>query len=120
MLHGSFSYVMQDDDGQTCDVHSISAGLDYPGVGPEHSYWKDTGRVTYTFCEDSDALAGFDALARSEGILPALESSHAVFRAMEQARQMTQGPGHRRLPLRPRRQGRGGDCPADEASAMAG
>jgi tryptophan synthase beta chain len=89
ILHGSFSYVMQDEDGQTCDVHSISAGLDYPGVGPEHSYWKDIGRVTYTYCEDRDALAGFDALARFEGILPALESSHAIFRAMEQARQMS-------------------------------
>lgn len=88
VLHGSYSYVMQDDDGQTCDVHSISAGLDYPGVGPEHSYWKDAGRVTYTFCEDRDALTGFDALARNEGILPALESSHAIFRAMEQARKM--------------------------------
>jgi len=88
VLHGSYSYVMQDEDGQTCDVHSISAGLDYPGVGPEHSFWKDSGRVTYTYCEDRDALAGFDALARSEGILPALESSHAIFRAMEQARQM--------------------------------
>jgi tryptophan synthase beta chain len=88
VLHGSYSYVMQDDDGQTCDVHSISAGLDYPGVGPEHSYWKDTGRVTYTYCEDRDALTGFDALAQNEGILPALESSHAIFRAMEQARRM--------------------------------
>ena len=63
MLHGSYSYVMQDEDGQTCDVHSISAGLDYPGVGPEHSYWKDTGRVHYTCCEDDDALPAFDALA---------------------------------------------------------
>jgi tryptophan synthase beta chain len=88
VLHGSYSYVMQDEDGQTCDVHSISAGLDYPGVGPEHSYWKDTGRVTYTYCEDRDALTGFDALAQNEGILPALESSHAIFRAMEQARRM--------------------------------
>lgn len=88
VLHGSFSYVMQDADGQTSDVHSISAGLDYPGVGPEHSYWKDSKRVTYTYCEDSDALLGFDALARNEGILAALESSHAVFRAMEQARNM--------------------------------
>jgi len=88
VLHGSYSYVMQDEDGQTCDVHSISAGLDYPGVGPEHSFWKDSGRATYTFCEDQDALAGFDALAQCEGILPALESSHAVFRAMEQARSM--------------------------------
>src|SRR6476659_9109639 len=88
ILHGSYSYVMQDEDGQTCDVHSISAGLDYPGVGPEHSYWKDLGRVTYTQCEDHDALSAFDALAQNEGILPALESSHAIFRAMQQARQM--------------------------------
>ncbi len=86
VLHGSYSYVMQDEDGQTCDVHSISAGLDYPGVGPEHSYWKDSGRVTYTCCRDNDALAGFHALARTEGILPALESSHAVAKAMELAK----------------------------------
>jgi tryptophan synthase beta chain len=87
VLHGSFSYVMQDDDGQTCDVHSVSAGLDYPGVGPEHSYWKDAGRVGYTSCRDDDALRGFDALARAEGILPALESAHAVWKAMELAAQ---------------------------------
>lgn len=86
VLHGSYSYVMQDEDGQTCDVHSISAGLDYPGVGPEHSFWKDTGRVRYTYCRDHDALAAFHALARSEGILAALESSHAVAHAMELAR----------------------------------
>ena len=86
VLHGSFSYVMQDDDGQTCDVHSMSAGLDYPGVGPEHSYWKDAGRVTYTNCLDKDAMAAFDALARNEGILAALESSHAVATAMELAK----------------------------------
>jgi tryptophan synthase beta chain len=86
VLHGSYSYVMQDDDGQTCDVHSMSAGLDYPGVGPEHSYWKDTGRVTYTNCRDAEAMAAFDALARNEGILPALESSHAVAQAMQLAR----------------------------------
>ena len=85
VLHGSYSYVMQDDDGQTCDVHSMSAGLDYPGVGPEHSYWKDSGRVTYTNCRDADAMAAFDALARKEGILPALESSHAVAQAMKLA-----------------------------------
>jgi tryptophan synthase beta chain len=88
VLHGSFSYVLQDSDGQTCDVHSISAGLDYPGVGPEHSYWKDTGRVTYTRIGDAAALAAFDTLARSEGILPALESSHAVAKAMELAATM--------------------------------
>jgi tryptophan synthase beta chain len=85
VLHGSFSYVMQDSDGQTCDVHSISAGLDYPGVGPEHSYWKDTGRVEYTSCGDQEALAAFHELARLEGILPALESSHALAKAMELA-----------------------------------
>jgi tryptophan synthase beta chain len=87
VLHGSLSYVMQDEDGQTCDVHSVSAGLDYPGVGPEHSYWKDTGRVRYTNCQDAAALAAFHKLARSEGILPALESSHAVAAAMELAAQ---------------------------------
>lgn len=85
ILHGSFSYVMQDADGQTCDVHSMSAGLDYPGVGPEHSYWKQTGRVEYGSIGDNQAMAAFDALARLEGILPALESSHAVARAMELA-----------------------------------
>lgn len=85
ILHGSFSYVMQDEDGQTCDVHSISAGLDYPGVGPEHSYWKDSGRVQYTCCRDQEALAAFDALARTEGILPALESCHALSEAMRLA-----------------------------------
>jgi tryptophan synthase beta chain len=85
VLHGSYSYVMQDEDGQTCDVHSVSAGLDYPGVGPEHSFWKDTGRVTYSYCQDADALRAFDALAKAEGILPALESSHAVSKAMELA-----------------------------------
>lgn len=88
VLHGSYSFVMQDEDGQTCDVHSMSAGLDYPGVGPEHSYWKATGRVQYTCCEDTDAMHGFDALAAAEGILPALESSHAVSKAMELAAKM--------------------------------
>ena len=87
VLHGSYSYVMQDEDGQTADVHSISAGLDYPGVGPEHSYWKETGRVRYTFARDDEALAAFDTLARSEGILPALESSHAIAKALECARE---------------------------------
>ena len=88
VLHGSFSYVLQDDDGQTSDVHSVSAGLDYPGTGPEHSYWKETGRVAYTSANDAEALDAFDALARAEGILPALESSHALAEAMKQAAQM--------------------------------
>jgi tryptophan synthase beta chain len=86
ILHGSFSYVMQDDDGQTCDVHSVSAGLDYPGVGPEHSYWKASGRARYVSCRDEEALEAFDLLARHEGILPALESSHAIAHAMKLAR----------------------------------
>ncbi|MEO0531338.1 MAG: tryptophan synthase subunit beta [Planctomycetota bacterium] len=86
VLHGSFSYVMQDDDGQTCDVHSMSAGLDYPGVGPEHSYWKDTGRVTYDSCRDISAMQAFDACAAAEGIMPALETAHAVAKAMELAK----------------------------------
>ena len=85
VLHGSYSYVMQDEDGQTCDAHSISAGLDYPGTGPEHSYWKETGRADYTKITDAEAMAAFDALARTEGILPALESAHAVAKAMELA-----------------------------------
>lgn len=83
ILHGSFSYVMQDEDGQTADVHSISAGLDYPGTGPEHSFWKDAGRVSYTQAQDAEVLEAFDRLAKAEGILPALESSHAVARAID-------------------------------------
>jgi tryptophan synthase beta chain len=82
VLHGSFSYVLQDEDGQTADVHSVSAGLDYPGVGPEHSYWKESGRVRYTNIGDDDALRGFDLCSRLEGILPALETAHAVVEAM--------------------------------------
>ena len=83
ILHGSFSYVLQDEDGQTSDVHSASAGLDYPGVGPEHSYWKSTKRVSYRACDDLSALEAFDLLAQTEGILPALESSHAISAACE-------------------------------------
>ncbi|MEQ8855172.1 tryptophan synthase subunit beta [Gimesia sp.] len=87
VLHGSFGYVLQDDDGQTMDVHSISAGLDYPGVGPEHSYWKDSGRVNYTAITDDEALEGFQTMARLEGIIPAIESSHAIAYAIKAARQ---------------------------------
>jgi len=78
VLHGSKSYVLTRDDGQIAHAHSISAGLDYPGVGPEHSHWKDTGRVTYLHRTDVEALSGFKRLARSEGILCALETAHAV------------------------------------------
>jgi tryptophan synthase beta chain len=82
VLHGTYSYVLQDDDGQTAAVHSVSAGLDYPGVGPEHSYWKDSRRVHYTSVPDAEALQGFHLCSRLEGILPALETSHAVVEAM--------------------------------------
>jgi tryptophan synthase beta chain len=82
VLHGSLSYVLQDADGQTSAAHSCSAGLDYPGVGPEHSYWKDAGRVTYTTVTDDEALDAFTLLARQEGIIPALETAHAVAHAM--------------------------------------
>lgn len=85
VLHGSYSYVLQDDDGQTQDVHSISAGLDYPGVGPEHAYWKECGRVQYCSVSDAEALDAFHTMARSEGILPAIESSHAVAHALNVA-----------------------------------
>jgi tryptophan synthase beta chain len=82
VLHGTYSYVLQDADGQTADVHSVSAGLDYPGVGPEHSYWKDARRVRYTHVSDDDALKAFDTCSRLEGILPALETAHAVVEGM--------------------------------------
>jgi tryptophan synthase beta chain len=85
VLHGAFSYVLQDEDGQTAAVHSVSAGLDYPGVGPEHSHWKDSGRVRYTHVGDDAALQGFSTCARLEGVLPALETSHAVVEGMRLA-----------------------------------
>ena len=85
VLHGSFSYVLQDDDGQTAPVHSVSAGLDYPGVGPEHSYWNDAKRVTYRSVGDKEALEAFHLCGRLEGILPALETAHAVAETMRVA-----------------------------------
>jgi tryptophan synthase beta chain len=78
ILHGSYSYVLQDRDGQIQEAHSIAAGLDYPSVGPEHAFLKDSGRVEYTSVTDEQALAAFQTLSRLEGIIPALESSHAV------------------------------------------
>ncbi len=83
VLHGSMSYVLQDDDGQTANVHSISAGLDYPGVGPEHAYWHDTGRAEYVAATDADALEAFQTITRLEGIIPAVESSHAIAQGMK-------------------------------------
>ena len=85
VLHGSFSYVLQDDDGQTANVHSVSAGLDYPGVGPEHSYWRDANRVRYCSVTDKEALDAFQLCGRLEGILPALETAHAIVETMRVA-----------------------------------
>ena len=85
VLHGAKSYVLQDKDGQILETHSISAGLDYPGVGPEHSYLKDSGRATYVAVTDKEALDGFQMLCLTEGIIPALESSHAVAHAVKLA-----------------------------------
>ena len=78
VLHGNRTYLMADEDGQIQATHSISAGLDYPGVGPEHSYLKDLGRARYGAATDTEAMSGFRLLNRTEGILPALESSHAI------------------------------------------
>lgn len=88
VLHGSKSYVLQDEDGQIRLAHSISAGLDYPGVGPEHSYLKESGRVTYTAVTDGEALEAFQLLCRTEGIIPALESAHALAQAVKIAAEM--------------------------------
>lgn len=88
VLHGTLTYLLQDEHGQIQSAHSISAGLDYPGVGPEHAYLKDSGRVTYTSATDNEALEAFQLLAKTEGIIPALESSHAVAYALKLAKQM--------------------------------
>lgn len=85
VLHGTYSYVLQDEQGQTLDVHSVSAGLDYPGVGPEHAYWKDSGRVDYVTATDDEAIDAFQKLATLEGILPAVESAHAIARVIKTA-----------------------------------
>src|SRR5687767_9550720 len=85
VLHGSLSYLLQDEAGQVHPAHSISAGLDYPGVGPEHSYLKESGRAKYVAITDEEALAGFATLSRLEGIIPALETSHAIAWVVGQA-----------------------------------
>ncbi|WP_294353864.1 tryptophan synthase subunit beta [uncultured Sphingomonas sp.] len=88
VLHGNKTYLLQDDDGQIAEAHSISAGLDYPGIGPEHAWLKDIGRVTYTSVTDTEALDAFQLLCRSEGIIPALEPSHAIAAVVAQSKQM--------------------------------
>jgi tryptophan synthase beta subunit len=90
VLHGSKSYLLQDEHGQVHETHSISAGLDYPGVGPEHSYLKESGRASYTGVTDSQALEGFHLLCRTEGIIPALEPSHAIYHVAQLAKDLPQ------------------------------
>ncbi len=88
VLQGTMSYILQDEGGQIATTHSISAGLDYPAIGPEHAYLHDTGRVEYTSASDAEALAAFQLLSKLEGIIPALESAHAVAHALRVAREM--------------------------------
>jgi len=89
VLQGTFSYILQDNEGQIASTHSISAGLDYPAIGPEHAYLHDTGRVEYTSISDARALDAFQLLSKLEGILPALESSHAIAYAIEAAKNLS-------------------------------
>jgi tryptophan synthase beta chain len=91
VLHGARSYVLQDEQGQIRETHSISAGLDYPGVGPEHSFLKDSGRAVYVAIDDAPALSAFQLLCRTEGITPALESAHAVAHAVVLAQMCGRG-----------------------------
>ncbi|MGH3769798.1 MAG: tryptophan synthase subunit beta [Pseudonocardiaceae bacterium] len=91
MLHGALSYLLQDSDGQTIETHSISAGLDYPGVGPEHSWLKDTGRAEYRPITDAQAMDAFGLLSRTEGIIPAIESAHAVAGALTLGAELAEG-----------------------------
>jgi tryptophan synthase beta chain len=90
-FQGSFSYLLQDDDGQTIESHSISAGLDYPGVGPEHAFLKDTGRAEYRPITDAEAMDAFALLSRAEGIIPAIESAHAVAGALQLGQELGAG-----------------------------
>jgi tryptophan synthase beta chain len=88
VLHGTATYIMQDRDGQIMGTHSISAGLDYPGVGPEHSYLKDAARAEYATATDDEALAAFELLSVTEGIIPALEPAHAIARLPDLAKEL--------------------------------
>ena len=88
VLQGTMSYVLQDEHGQVATTHSISAGLDYPSIGPEHAFLHDAGRVEYTSVTDDEALAAFQTLSKLDGIIPALESAHAVAHALKVAREL--------------------------------
>ena len=105
MLHGNRTYLMQDENGQIIETHSISAGLDYPGVGPEHSWLKDSGRAEYVAINDDEALRAFHDLCHLEGIIPALESSHALAYAAKNRADHGQGQSAAGQPVRARRQG---------------
>jgi tryptophan synthase beta chain len=91
VLHGSMSYLLQDEEGQVTEAHSISAGLDYPGIGPEHAWLHDVGRATYLSATDEESLEAFMLLSKLEGILPAIESAHALARLPEVAREVGKG-----------------------------
>ena len=105
VLHGNRTYLLQDENGQIIETHSISAGLDYPGVGPEHAWLKESGRAEYVAVTDEEALQAFHDLCRLEGIIPALESAHALAYAAKIAPRMRTGPDPARQSFRPRRQG---------------
>ena len=105
MLHGNRTYLLQDDDGQIMEAHCISAGLDYPGIGPEHSWLHDIGRVEYVAATDEEALAAFQLCTRTEGIIPALEPAHALAHVAKLAPDDGHGPDHPDESVRPRRQG---------------
>ena len=119
VLHGNRTYLLQDANGQIIETHSISAGLDYPGVGPEHAWLKDIGRAEYVGITDDEALAAFHDLCRTEGIIPALESSHAVAYAMKLAPTMRPDQRSAGQPVRPRRQGHRTPSPTDGATLTA-
>jgi hypothetical protein len=104
VLHGNKTYLLQDEDGQITEGHSISAGLDYPGIGPEHAWLKESGRVDYTAVTDDEALEGFQLLCRTEGIIPALEPSHAIA-AVRRSRRPCRRTASSDESVRPRRQG---------------
>ncbi len=105
VLHGKKTYILQDETGQIRPAHSISAGLDYPGVGPEHAYLHATGRAEYVTATDAEAIDGLQLLAETEGIIPALETAHAVAHAAKLAPQMRRRPDPDRQRVRTRRQG---------------
>ena len=115
VLHGTRTYILQDAMGQTVPSHSVSAGLDYPGVGPEHAWLHDTGRVTYGSVTDAEAMDAFALLCRTEGIIPAIESAHALAGALRVGRDLT-GPSGERPVVLVNLSGRG-DKDVDTAAA---